>query len=171
MKKTYDLSKTGKIPGARIAIIQASWHKEITDRMVEAAANILENAECQAIDVYIVPGSYEIPLTAKKIAKTGKYEALFVFGVILKGETDHYDVIVQTCIRELGKVMYDWEIPVIMEILPVRDIEHAVARTQGENNKGIEAAQAAIDLISLYRKLQSPQIENKAQTSSLCAQL
>lgn len=153
MKITYDASKISPIPGARAAIVQASWHKELTDRMVAATKEILEAAQCNKIDVFVVPGSYEIPLTAKKIAKTGKYDVIFVYGIILKGETDHYDVIVQTCIRELGKVMYDFEVPVIMEILPVHDIEHALVRTQGEGNKGIEAALAAIDLITLYRQI------------------
>lgn len=123
--------------------------------MVEASREILAEAQCTLVDVIPVPGSYEIPLTAKKLARSGKYDAIFVFGIILKGETDHYDVIVQTCIRELGKVMYDYEVPIIMEILPVHDIQHAIARTQGSNNKGIEAALAAIELIALYRRLDS----------------
>jgi 6,7-dimethyl-8-ribityllumazine synthase len=155
MKKSYCATQITPIPGARIAIVQASWHKEHTDRMVEASRSILQEAQCTGVDVFPVPGSYEIPLTAKKLAKTGKYDAIFVYGIILKGETDHYDVIVQTCIRELGKVMYDFEVPIVMEILPVHDIEHAIARTQGDNNKGIEAALAAIELIALYRKIQA----------------
>lgn len=155
MKKTYTAENITPIPGARIAIVQASWHKEHTDRMVEASKSILQEAQVTGVDVFVVPGSYEIPLTAKKLARTGRYDAIFVYGIIVKGDTDHYDVIVQTCIRELGKVMYDFEVPVIMEILPVHDIEHAIARTQGDNNKGIEAALAAIDLIALYRKIQS----------------
>ena len=155
MKKSYDPSNIAQIPGAKIAIVQATWHKEHTDRMIAAAMEILELAGCSTVDVFVVPGSYEIPLTAKKIAKTGTYEAIFVFGIILKGETDHYDVIVQTCIRELGKVMYDFEVPVIMEILPVHDIKHVIERSQGDSNKGIEAALAATELIALYRKLDS----------------
>lgn len=165
MKKSYDSSKISPIPGARVAIVQAAWHKEHTDRMVAASKEILAEAQCTVVDVYPVPGSYEIPLTAKKLAKTGNYDAIFVFGIILKGETDHYDVIVQTCIRELGKVMYDYEVPIIMEILPVHDIEHAIARTQGNNNKGIEAALAAIELISLYRQIDSSCSSDKTATA------
>ena len=167
MKKSYDRTKITQVPGAKIAIVQASWHKEHTDRMIEAAREILEAAGCATVDVFVVPGSYEIPLTAKKIAKTNKYEAIFVFGVILKGETDHYDVIVQTCIREIGRVMYEYEVPVIMEILPVKDIEHVIARTKGDNNKGIEAAQAAIELIALYRKLESEGVSAAASNPKL----
>ncbi len=155
MKKSYDTTKTETIAGARIAIVQASWHKELTDRMVDATNRILTDAEVSNLEVFVVPGCYEIPLTAKKLAKSGKYDAIVVYGIIVKGDTDHYDVILQTCIRELGRVMYDFETPIIMEILPVHDIAHAIARTEGDHNKGIEAAQAAIKLIALYREMEN----------------
>lgn len=155
MKKSYDTTTSQSIAGARIAVVQASWHKELTDRLVEASSRILSEAQCSDIEVFVVPGCYEIPLTAKKLAKSGKYDAIIVYGIIVKGETDHYEVILQTCIRELGRVMYDFETPIIMEILPVHDIAHAIARTEGEHNKGIEAAQAAVKLISLYREIET----------------
>jgi 6,7-dimethyl-8-ribityllumazine synthase len=153
MKKVYDSKASQTIEGARVAIVQGAWHKEHTDKMISASEKILNEAKCSELDVYLVPGCYEIPLTAKMLAKLAKYDAIMVYGIIAKGETDHYDVILQTCIRELGRVMYDFEIPIIMEILPVHDIAHAIARTEGEYNKGIEAANAAIEIISLYRKL------------------
>lgn len=158
MKKSYDTTTSQTIAGARIAIVQASWHKEHTDRMVDASTAILNDAKCSDVDVFVVPGCYEIPLTAKKVAKTGRYDAVIVYGIIAKGETDHYEVILQTCIRELGRVMYEFEIPIIMEILPVHDISHAIARTQGEHNKGIEAAQAAVKLIALYREIDNQKL-------------
>lgn len=155
MKKSYDSSPSNSISGARIAIVQASWHKELTDRMVDASTRIFHDADCADLDIFVVPGCYEIPLTAKKLAKTRKYDAIIVYGVIVKGETDHYEVILQTCIRELGRVMYELETPIIMEILPVHDIAHAIARTEGDHNKGIEAAQAAIKLIALYKNIET----------------
>jgi 6,7-dimethyl-8-ribityllumazine synthase len=154
MKKTYDASNVLPISGARIAIVQAAWHKEYTDRMVEASREILEIAKCAAIDVYQVPGTYEIPLTAKKLAKTYKYDAIIVYGIVIKGDTDHYEVILQTVIRELGKVMYDYEVPIIMEVLPCFKLEDAIARSTGENNKGIEAALATVEIITLYRRME-----------------
>jgi 6,7-dimethyl-8-ribityllumazine synthase len=154
MKKAYDASTILPITGARIAIVQAAWHKEHTDRMVDASREILEIAKCANVDVYQVPGTYEIPLTAKKLAKTYKYDAIIVYGIVVKGDTDHYEVILQTVIRELGKVMYDYEVPIIMEVLPCFKLEDAISRSTGENNKGIEAALATIDIITLYRKLE-----------------
>ncbi|CAN5951232.1 unnamed protein product [Sphagnum jensenii] len=153
MQKSYDASKIVPIAGAKVAIVQAAWHKEHSDRMVEVSKEILETAQCAAVDVFQVPGTYEIPLVAKKLAKLKKYDAIIVYGIIVKGDTDHYQVIVQTVIRELGKVMYDFEVPIVMEILPVFRIEDAVARTKGEQNKGIEAGLATIDIVLLNRKI------------------
>lgn len=153
MQKTYDKTKVVSINGARIAIVQAKWHSEHTDKMIAVCMELLEKAGCAAIEVHQVPGSYEIPLAAKLLAKQKKYDAIAVFGALVKGDTDHYHVILETCIRELGKVMYDYEIPIIMELLPVHKLEHLIARTQGDQNKGIEAAQATIDIISWRRTL------------------
>lgn len=156
MKKSYDASKITPIPGAKVAIVQAAWHKEHSDRMVNVSREMLEAAKCAAVDVFQVPGTYEIPLVAKKIAKGGNYDAIIVYGIVVKGDTDHYEIILQTVIREIGKVMYDFEVPIIMEILPVHRLEDAIARTKEESNKGIEAAQATIDLITLYRTKLAP---------------
>jgi 6,7-dimethyl-8-ribityllumazine synthase len=153
MKKAYIPTEVAQIAGARIAIVQAAWHKEHTDRMVEASREILEAAKCATIDVFQVPGTYEIPLTAKKLAKSRKYDAIIVYGIVVKGDTDHYEIILQTVIRELGKVMYDFEVPIIMEVMPVLKLEDAITRSQGENNKGIEAGQATVDVITLYRSM------------------
>lgn len=140
-----------QIPGSKICILQALWFHEHSDRLVEASREILNQAGCATIDLVQVPGSYEIPLTAKLLAKEQRYDAIIVYGIILKGETDHYEVILQTCIRELGRVMYEFEVPIIMEILPVHSEEQITARTSGAHNKGIEAALAVIDIITLYR--------------------
>ena len=147
MKKAYNTSKTSQIPGARVAILQAKWHNEHTDKMVEACSRILKAAKCAVIEKHVVPGSYELPLAAKRLAKMKVYDAIVIFGAVVKGETDHYEVILQTCIRELGRVMYDFEIPIIMELMPVHDLKHLIARSTGKHNKGIEAAQATIDII------------------------
>ena len=141
------------IPGSKIAILQASWHEEHTNRMVEACAAILTSAKCDQVDHFKVPGSYELPLAAKRLAKLKRYDALVVVGAIVKGDTDHYKVILETCIREIGRVMYEFEIPIIMEILPVHKIEDLISRTQGFHNKGIEAAMAAIETIHWHRSI------------------
>src|SRR5262245_29465457 len=117
MKKSYLQTAIQEVPGARVAVLQARWHGEHTGRMVEACKELLEQARCAAVDLHQVHGSYELPLAAKTLAKLKRYDAIVVIGAIVKGDTDHYKVILDTCIRELGRVMYDFEIPIIMELL------------------------------------------------------
>jgi 6,7-dimethyl-8-ribityllumazine synthase len=154
MKKNYEMENIPELPmDCSIAIVQAQWHAAHTNRMVEVCAEILEARGVKQIRVVKVPGCYEIPLMAKTLAKSGKYRAIVVFGAIVKGDTDHYQMILETCTRELGRVMFEFEVPVINEILPVTKLEHLVERSSGAGNKGIEAAQAAIETIRAYQSL------------------
>ena len=153
MQKEYNALEIQSVPGARVAILQARWHHEHTSKMVGACEELLKRAGAVAVDLFQVPGSYELPLAAKRLAQKKHYDAIVVFGAIIKGDTDHYEVILDTCIRELGRVMYEYEVPIIMELLPVYQLEHLIARSEGKNNKGIEAAQAAAEIINFYRKL------------------
>jgi 6,7-dimethyl-8-ribityllumazine synthase len=155
MKKTYETKAEISIPNSRIAILQGRWHEEHTDLMADACVKLLSEAGCEKIDRFKVPGCYEIPLAAKKLAKLERYDAIVTFGAIVKGDTDHYQVLLDTCIRELGRVMYDFEIPIIMEVLPVFKLEDLIARTKGENNKGLEAGHAAIEAIVWHRDLEA----------------
>ena len=154
MKKLYSIEKVLSVPkNTRVGIVQAQWHAEHTNKMVGVCAEILEASGVVETVRVPVPGCYEIPLMAKTLAKTGRFSALIVFGAIVRGDTDHYHLILETCIRELGKVMYDFEIPIINEILPVSKLEHIIERSTGTGNKGIEAAQAAIDTICAHEAL------------------
>jgi 6,7-dimethyl-8-ribityllumazine synthase len=153
MQKEYNALEIQSVPGARVAILQARWHHEHTSKMVEACEGLLKKAGCAAVELFQVPGSYELPLAAKRLAQKKQYDAIVVFGAVIKGDTDHYQVILDTCIRELGRVMYEYEVPVIMELLPVYSLKDLIARSEGKNNKGIEAAQAAAEIIQFYRTL------------------
>lgn len=153
MQKSYHAITQGRIPNSRVAILQAQWHSEHTDKMVKACRDLLLEAGCTELGHHIVPGSYELPLAAKRLAKLGRYDAIVIFGAIVKGDTDHYQIILDTCIRELGRVMYDYEVPIVMELMPVKRIEDLVARTEGSHNKGLEAAHAAIEIINWHRNL------------------
>ena len=152
MQKKYTDHNLPTITGAKVAVVQAAWHREYTDKMILAFTERLHKAGCDSVEQHLVPGCYEVPLAAKLLAKKHQFDAIAVFGAILKGETDHYEVILQTCIRELGRVMYEFEIPVIMELMPISDIAQLAARSQGEHNKGIEAAIAAAEMISWTRE-------------------
>lgn len=154
MKKSYSADHISRVPAnQRVAIVQSRWHSEHTDRMVGACSEILSECGVAEVQLVKVPGCYEIPLTAKRLAKSGRFAAIVVFGAIVRGDTDHYQLILDTCIRELGKVMYDFEIPIINEILPVHTLEHLIERSTGDGNKGIEAAQAAVEMLQLCSSL------------------
>ncbi|MBI2426717.1 MAG: 6,7-dimethyl-8-ribityllumazine synthase [Candidatus Kerfeldbacteria bacterium] len=147
-----------KIPGARVAILQAKWYREYVDRMVEKCVAVLRKANCPQPEHYLLPGSLELPLAAQTLIRNAKrgapYDALVCFGAILKGETDHFEMIRDECIRGLGQVMLTENVPIIVEVLPVTSVKQLAARSRDDNlNKGIEAAIATAEIIAWRRKL------------------
>ena len=140
----------------KIAIISSAfWEEIVTNLENECIATLEKNGVTKNnIEIFRVPGSFEIPLTAKKLAQK-KYDAIVAFGAIHKGETYHFELIANECARGCMKVMLDHQIPVIFEVLAVYDIADAVKRSQPNTalNKGAEAAQAAIKMINLLGKI------------------
>ncbi len=141
-------------PG-RIALLQSKWYPEIVGSMSAACEGVLREAGYQRVERHTLPGSLELPLAAADLlaADTNReIDAVICFGVILKGETLHFEMITQECMRGLGSVSLQYRRPVIVEVLPVLDIEHARARAgDDEFNKGYEAAVAALEMIA-WRK-------------------
>jgi len=158
VKTTTDLSALPKVdnPG-RIAILKSKWYPHLVDSLSNACEAALRRHGYGRIEVHRLPGSLELPLAAADLlALDGNQEidALICFGVILKGETLHFEMIANECIRGLGEVMQRYRRPVIVEVLPVLKIEHAEARAgDDEFNKGLEAAAAAIEMIHWRRRL------------------
>lgn len=148
-----------KIPGARIAILQAKWYAEYVDTMVAKCVEVLAAADCPRPEHHIVPGSLELPLAAQTLVREAKragapYDALICFGAILKGETDHFEMIRDECIRGLGQVMLAEGVPIIVEVLPVANLEQLAARSKNDGfNKGIEAAITTAEIIVWRRTL------------------
>lgn len=150
-------TKTGipHIPHARIAILQSKWYSEHTDNLVKKCIETLASSGCTQPDLYVLPGSLELPLAARTLARNANkhYEALICFGAIVKGETLHFEMVANECMRGLGQVMMEENIPIIVEVLPVLKLEHLIARCgDNEHNKGIEAAIAAAEVIAWRRK-------------------
>lgn len=146
-----------KIQEIKIAVISAPFHKEVTDNLEKNCLATLKEkglADNQ-IDIIRVPGALEIPLMAKKMAQKG-YDAIIALGAIHKGKTTHFELISAECARGCMDVSLGFEIPVIFEVLTVYDIKDALERaTRTEENKGAEAALAAlamVELIGLLRK-------------------
>jgi 6,7-dimethyl-8-ribityllumazine synthase len=157
-KTVVDLSELPVIdrPG-RIAILQSKWYPEIVRSMSETCRRVLTSAGYERIDTHTLPGSLELPLAAADLlaADTSReIDAVICFGVIVKGETLHFEMISSECMRGLGAVGLEYRRPVVVEVLPVFDIEHARARAgDDEFNKGYEAAAAALEMIHWRRGL------------------
>lgn len=153
MKSAISRINTPSIDGASIAILQSKWHRDLTDSMTAKCIEVLKELGASEPEVHIVPGSLELPLAAQRLCRVQrKFDAMIAFGIIVKGDTYHFEMITHECMRGLGQVMLQEDMPIVVEVLPVLDIEHAKARAgNDEFNKGIEAAVAAAETIAWRR--------------------
>jgi 6,7-dimethyl-8-ribityllumazine synthase len=157
-KTVVDLSELPRVanPG-RIAILKSKWYPEIVDSLVSTCAKVLAECGYDRVDVHTLPGSLELPLAAADVLARDtarEVDAVICFGVIVKGETLHFEMISAECMRGLGSVSLEYRRPVIVEVLPVFDIEDARARAgDDEFNKGYEAAAAALEMIAWRRRV------------------
>jgi 6,7-dimethyl-8-ribityllumazine synthase len=144
--------------GLRFGIVVSRFNSFITDRLLSSAVDALERsgAENRDVDVVHVPGAFELPLAAKKLAQTGKYDALIAIGCVLRGETTHYDYVCSETSRGLQLAQMDTGVPVIFCVLTCDTLEQAIDRAGLKGgNKGFEAGLGAIEMAQLSRKLQS----------------
>ena len=142
--------------GMRFGIVVARFNDELTDELARSAYQCLEKngAKCETIDVVCVPGAYEVPVVAEKMAGSGRYDALIVLGVVVEGETQHAQMIIDTTGQSILDIACKHQIPVINEIVGVRTWEQAEARCLGgENTRGWYAAEAAIETARVYKQL------------------
>ncbi|MEM7002588.1 MAG: 6,7-dimethyl-8-ribityllumazine synthase [Pseudomonadota bacterium] len=158
MKTSVDLSQLPAIerPG-RIAILKSKWYPEYVESMAGACAQVLTNHGYTDIEQHTLPGSLELPLAARDLLSEDtdhKIDAIICFGVIVKGDTLHFEMISYECMRGLGVLMEEFRRPVVVEVLPVFDIQQAAERAaDDEFNKGIEAAVAAIEMVAWRRRV------------------
>lgn len=147
MKQTKDI---------KIAIVSSSFRKEVTDNLEKNCLKTFKEKELKTsqVEIFRVPGSLEIPLVVKKLAQTRVYDAIITFGAIVKGKTYHFEQIADECIRGCMNASWQYEIPVIFEVLAVYDIKDAIERaTRKEENKGVEAALTALEMIKVLSKI------------------
>lgn len=135
-----------------IGIIVAQFNSFITDKLLAGAERGLREQGVE-YDVVKVPGAFEIPLMAAKMARTQKYDALITLGVVIEGETEHYMMVCRACTDGIRDVMLKYEIPIAFEVLMVRKTEHALARAgdREDNNKGYAAAMVAVEMAGLMK--------------------
>lgn len=163
--------QTGKIDGGlsaaglRFGIVVSRFNSFITERLLAAALDALERAgaDGKKVDVVRVPGSFELPLTAKKLAATGKYDALIAIGCVIRGETSHYDYVCSETARGLQLAQMDSGVPMMFCVLTCDTLEQAIDRAGLKGgNKGFEAGLGAIEMAQLSRKLHGAQAKPSA---------
>ena len=140
-----------KFAKAKVAIISSSWHLDICDELIAGATRALEAAEVKKIKVIYVPGSFEIPLAAQKMFEKG-YDAVVAVGLVLKGETPHFDYVCQGVTQGVMDVQLKWSKPVGYGVLMCDDLEQAIARSGragSKEDKGYDSAIAALALMGL----------------------
>jgi 6,7-dimethyl-8-ribityllumazine synthase len=140
--------------GLRIAVVVASFNAEVTGGLLTGALLYLNEVGAEVVRVVEVPGAFEIPLTAQKLAASGTTDAVIALGAVIEGETDHYEHVAHRASEGLMRVSLDTGIPVTFGILTARSAEHALERSApGEGNKGAEAAAAAIGAALALRSI------------------
>ena len=140
-----------KFAKAKVAIISSSWHLDICNDLIAGARRALEAAEVKKIKVIYVPGSFEIPLAAQKMFEKG-YDAVVAVGLVLKGETPHFDYVCQGVTQGVMDVQLKWSKPVGYGVLMCDDLEQAIARSGragSKEDKGYDSAIAALALMGL----------------------
>ncbi len=142
--------------GKKFVIVAARWNAIFTDRLVEGAIDALRRHGSQEANITVVrvPGSFEIPVVVRKLADTKQYHAIIALGTLIRGETDHYDLIARQATSGLGAVMMETGVPVAHGILVADTMEQAMARAGSKaGNKGYEAAIAAIETANVIEHI------------------
>jgi len=142
--------------GLRVAVVVSRFNSFITERLLQGALEALERggASSKDVDVVHVPGAFELPLTSKKLAETGRYDAIIAIGCVLRGETAHYDYVCSETSRGLQLAQMDTGVPVMFCVLTCDTLEQAIDRAGLKGgNKGFEAGLSAIEMGQLSRKI------------------
>ena len=132
------------------------WNDFLTSRLVHGAVEGLESlgAPEDAVEVFMVPGSFELPLTAKKLAESGEWDAIITLGVVIRGETTRFDYVAGEAAKGVGQVSMQTGVPVMFGVVTANTLEQAINRCGVKaGNKGYEAALAAVEVANLHRDI------------------
>src|ERR1700683_2181502 len=142
--------------GVRIGVVASQFNNFITDRLLAGALDALQQAGAasEQLQIVRVPGSFELPIVAKKLAVTGRFDSIICIGCVLRGETSHYDVVVSETARGIQLAQLDTGVPLIFCVLTCDTLEQAIDRAGLKSgNKGYEAGLAAVEMAQLVRKI------------------
>jgi len=141
--------------GLRIAIVASRWNDFIVSRLIGGATDALERlgASSDAITIIRVPGSFELPMAAKRAALSDEYDAVICLGVVIRGETPHNEYIAAEVFKGIAQVSLETTLPITLGVVTADNLEQAIDRAGAKSgNKGFDAAMTAVELVNLYRE-------------------
>ena len=144
--------------GIRVGIVAARFNEFITSKLLSGAMDGLVRHDVREEDIHVawVPGAFEIPLIASKMAKSGKYDAVICLGAVIRGSTSHYDYVCSEVSKGIAAVGLDSGIPVLFGVLTTENIEQAIERAGTKaGNKGYDCALSAIEMVNLIREIEA----------------
>jgi 6,7-dimethyl-8-ribityllumazine synthase len=142
--------------GFRFAIVVSRWNDMLTSRLLEGALDALESsgASESAVEVFKVPGAFELPLASLKAAESGKFDAVIALGIVIRGETPHFDYVAGEAAKGITQASLKTGVPVMFGVITADTVEQAMNRSGLKaGNKGFEAAMSAIEVASLYSQM------------------
>lgn len=153
--KKYEGKLIGK--GLRFGVVVSRFNEVVTNRLLEGALDCLyrHGVEEKDIEVFWVPGSFEIPVTAKRIAKGGKFDAIICLGCLIRGDTPHFDFLSAEVTKGVAQVALEHTIPVAFGVLTSDTLEQALERSGAkQGNKGFQAALSALEMANLFKEME-----------------
>jgi 6,7-dimethyl-8-ribityllumazine synthase len=144
------------IRNKKFALVAGRFNSFVVEHLINGAKEALlkHGADETDIELFYVPGAFEIPLALKKTAKTGRYDAIVALGAVIRGGTPHFEYVAGECVKGISQVSLDSEIPIAFGVLTVDTVEQAIERSGANSeNKGAEAAESVIRMINLLEKL------------------
>lgn len=141
--------------GLRVGVCCGRFNRHITDRLLRSCLGALgeRGVATDAVRVVWVPGAYELPVAAKALIEGWGADAVIALGAVIRGETGHYDLVAGECAAGLQRVQLDTGVPVVFGVLTTENEEQALARSGGDEDKGVESAEVAIEMANLLRGL------------------
>lgn len=142
--------------GMKVAIVVARFNEFITSKLLSGAVDCLKRHEAADDDITVawVPGAFEVPLAAKKLAETKKYDAIICLGAVIRGATPHFDYVCAEASKGVAHVSLEYGLPVAFGILTTENIQQAVERAGTKaGNKGVDAAMTAMEMVNLFKEI------------------
>ena len=138
----------------RYAVVVAEFYEELAERLVSSATRVFENAGADGVDVFAVPGAFELPLAAQMVAQTERYAGIACLGAVIRGETSHYDYVCNEAARGIQDVALQTGVPCGFGLLTVENMDQAMARSGGDKrDQGAHAAEAVLAILRVRAEL------------------